>query len=139
MSQLLCVAEKPVFLYNREISSVLRMKQKHTHKPVGPVTSVLLLLGATLGAFTVGFRTADEGSVVQSIMATSDVLAGDFDGNGVINNDDVAIAIELSAHLRAATPEELKADPNQDGDISAADTLWLMQHIKYTVHTGTIR
>ncbi|MEQ1849014.1 MAG: dockerin type I repeat-containing protein [Candidatus Peribacteraceae bacterium] len=115
------------------------MKQKHIHSRVSPITSIFLVVLATVGAFTVGVRTANEGSVVGSIMATSEVLPGDFDGNGVINENDIVVAIELAGNLRTPTPEELKADPNQDGMINAADALMLMQHIKYKTKSGNTR
>lgn len=113
------------------------MKRKHTPARVGPIASLLILTVSSIGAFSIGLQTAGEGTVIDPIIAGGDAVPGDLNRDGKLTDDDAEIAIELAAGLRPATPEELKADPNQNGHITAGDALWIMDHIKRPIGSPT--
>jgi|GEM_PF-1855230 len=106
------------------------MHKKIHKKQVGPMTALALLATSAVCAFTIGINTANKADFVNSTFADKDVIAGDFDADGELTNNDATIGVEIAGGLRPATSEELEADPIQDGHITAADILWIMDRIK---------
>ncbi|MBP9750258.1 MAG: hypothetical protein KBC95_00230 [Candidatus Peribacteraceae bacterium] len=103
------------------------------HTPV-LTAKMLRTIGAgalsVIAAFTVGLRTAGEVEPIGPIQANElEVMAGDLDGNGALDEADVTTALELSEGYAVATRAQLKADPNRDGAITAADAMAILQMI----------
>jgi len=84
-------------------------------------------------AFLIGIQTAgDVSPVVLPTRADSNVLAGDLNGNGVLDTDDVKLALEIANGYRTPTPSELAADPNHDFVITTDDAMTILEHLKRT-------
>jgi hypothetical protein len=85
---------------------------------------------SVVAAFTVGLRTAGEVEPIGPIQANElELMAGDLNGDGVVDESDVTTALELSEGYEVATPAQLKADPNRDGAITAADAMAILDMI----------
>lgn len=85
---------------------------------------------SVIAAFTVGIRTAGKVEPIGPIQANElETMAGDLNGDGLIDKADVTTALELSEGYEVATPEQLKADPNRDGAITAADAMAILDMI----------
>lgn len=94
--------------------------------------TVLTVAGSMSVAFVIGIQTAGEFQpVVSPTMADANVLAGDLNGNGQIDQEDVRIALEIAGGYRSPTPSELAADPNRDFRITADDAMTILDQLKY--------
>lgn len=95
--------------------------------------TVLTVVGSMSVAFLLGIKTAgDFEPVVNSTMADANVLAGDMNGNGQVDIDDVRITLEIANGYRTPTPKELAADPNRDYRITADDAMMILEQLKNT-------
>lgn len=95
--------------------------------------TVLTVAGSMSVAFVLGIKTAGEFSpVVSPTMADANVLAGDMNGNGQLDIDDVRVTLEIANGYRTPTPEELAADPNRDFSITAEDAMTILEQLKNT-------
>ena len=89
-----------------------------------------LALACVVTSFSVGMHTSGSVQPFSLIEAGSTVLHGDMDGNGVLDSQDVAYVLEVSQGYRAADPELLRLDPNQDGELTVDDALWILAQLR---------
>ena len=101
---------------------------KQTHSFLQRMNPRLILLGAVCVAasFTVGIHTTADLQPISLIEAGSLQISGDLDGNGSVELNDAIVALEIVRGYREASPEQLKADPNEDGSISVDDALSIL-------------
>lgn len=97
-----------------------------TKSPRRTMSVVTLGILCIVGSFAVGIRTAGDVRTISSLSAETPVLAGDMDGNGVIDLTDVVAILEVAERYREPTTAELRADPNGDGVLSVDDALALL-------------
>ena len=74
-------------------------------------------------SFAVGTQSVGEVQPFTLIEAGSTEKAGDVDGSGVVDLQDVIMILEFSQGYAVATPQELAADPIRDGKFTADDAL----------------
>lgn len=102
-------------------------KKTVTAKTVRTMAAGML---SVVAAFAVGLRTAGEVETIAPIEANElAILAGDMNADGSVDELDVSLALELSEGYEPVTPQHLKADPNRDGAITAADALTILKMI----------
>ena len=82
-----------------------------------------------VASFALGIQTAGEVQPVTLIEAGSISKAGDVNGSGELDLDDVVIILEIAQDYRAATPEQLQADPNKDGQLTVDDALDILMQL----------
>ncbi len=89
--------------------------------------TICIVAASTSFAFVLGIETAgDVQPVVGATHAGDSVVAGDFNGNGVLDINDVKIALELAKGYRYPTPAELAVDPNGDFHITIDDAMTMI-------------
>lgn len=104
--------------------------QKHHPLPAKTVRTIAVGALSVIAAFTVGLRTADDVTPIGPIEAHELLtLSGDLTGDGLVDEADVTVAIELSEGYEQPTVAQLKADPNRDGVITSADALAILKLI----------
>ncbi|MFH0770560.1 MAG: dockerin type I repeat-containing protein [Candidatus Peregrinibacteria bacterium] len=79
--------------------------------------------------FLIGIETAGEVQPVSLIRAGSAQIEGDLTGDGSLTVHDAIRALEIAEGYEEATAHDLKTDPNGDGQITAADALWILRTI----------
>ncbi len=95
---------------------------------------VALLIGSGVTAFSLGlFSSASVSPVVAPTNASSTVLEGDLNRNGVIDASDAQIALDIARGYKVATPDELAADPNRDYHITADDVMMILEILNRSV------
>lgn len=95
--------------------------------------TVLIVAGSMSLAFALGIETAgDVQPVVIATRADASVLAGDLNGNGQLDLDDVHAALEIADGYRTPTPQELAADPDRDYRITTEDAMSILEQLKRT-------
>jgi hypothetical protein len=95
---------------------------------------IALLLGSAVTAFSLGlFSSQSVKPVVSPINASSTVLEGDLNRNGVIDAADAQLALDIARGYKVATPEELAADPNRDYHITADDVMVILEILNRSV------
>jgi hypothetical protein len=108
---------------------------KHTYSVFRQksLKTILIVTGSMSIAFIIGIQTAgDVSPVVLPTQADSSILAGDLNGNGKVDLDDVHRALEIANGYRTPTPAELAADPNHDFLITTDDAIAIVEQIKRT-------
>lgn len=88
----------------------------------------MLAVGAAciVSSFAIGIQTAGDVQPVSLIEAGGPSVAGDVDGSGSIDLRDVMLILEVSQGYVVATPQQLEADPNGDGQLTTDDALRLL-------------
>lgn len=88
----------------------------------------MLTLGAAciLGSFFVGIQTAGDVRPVTLIEAGGLTLAGDIDGNGIVDVSDALRILEVTQGYEAVTVDMLTADPNRDGALTVDDAIAIL-------------
>jgi hypothetical protein len=91
----------------------------------------VLALGALLvvSSFAIGIRTAGDIETVAPSEAGGIRLAGDVNNDGALSVLDVIDILEVSQGYEEATPEQLLADPNADGRLTADDAMRVLQDL----------
>lgn len=79
-----------------------------------------------VGSFLVGIQTAGDVQPVSLIQAGGTPFAGDVDGSGTVDMSDVLVILEIAQGYRSATTDQLKADPNQDGQLTVDDAIGIL-------------
>ena len=82
-----------------------------------------------VGSFTVGIHTAGDVQPIALIQAGSEAHQGDVTGDGAVDERDVVAILEVAEGYRMATPDELKADPNGDGQLTVADAMAILSRL----------
>ncbi|MBI5156329.1 hypothetical protein HZA45_03595 [Candidatus Peregrinibacteria bacterium] len=104
-------------------------KKKHTPPPTlaSIVSMTILAVLCVTGSFAVGIETAGEMKAVAPLQANAGLVAGDMNGNGRIDEEDVTIILEIAKGQRAPTPEQLQADPSGDRFLTVEDAMHLLR------------
>lgn len=79
-----------------------------------------------VSSFFIGTQTAGDVRPVSLIEAGGTELAGDVDGNGVVDLRDVTLILEVAQGYAEPTTDQLLADPNRDGVLSVDDALRIL-------------
>ena len=90
-------------------------------------------LGAAcvVSSFAVGIQTAGDVQPVTLIEAGSVVQSGDVTGDGLVDVQDVVSILEVAQGYEEASPSQLKADPNGDGQLTIDDAIRLLATLSY--------
>lgn len=111
------------------------MKQPLTGKK-RDARALVIVLGSMTLAFIVGIQTAGEVQpIVGATKAGGTVVQGDLNRNGIIDENDAQLALQIARAERTPLPQELAADPNEDYAITMDDVrliraaLEKMQHL----------
>ena len=88
----------------------------------------VLALGVAciVSSFAIGIQSVGEIQPVTLIEAGSVQQAGDMDGNGSIDIQDAISVLEIAQGYKEATPDQLRADPNGDGQLTVDDALRIL-------------
>jgi hypothetical protein len=98
------------------------------------VFKTIIISGFAVTAFTIGIYSSQKISpVVAPTNASSTVLDGDMNHNGVIDPADAQIALDIARGYKVASPEELAADPNHDFHITADDAMAILEILNRSV------
>ncbi len=91
----------------------------------------ILALGivAVLSSFTLGIKTAADVKTVAPMEASGSRLSGDVNDDGVIDTRDVIAILEVARGYKDATPDELLADPNSDGQLNIDDAIRILSDL----------
>jgi len=84
---------------------------------------------AIAGSFSLGIQSAGEVRPISLIEAGSIQIAGDINGNGVVDLRDVVSILEIAQGYNSATPEQLRADPNRDGMLTVDDAIRILSEL----------
>lgn len=79
-----------------------------------------------IGSFVIGIQTAGDVQPVSLIQAGGTPYAGDVDGSGTVDVSDVLIILEVAQGYSSATTDQLKADPNGDGQLTVDDAIGIL-------------
>lgn len=90
----------------------------------GQILTLGLLCIAT--SFSFGMQTAGDLQPFTLSEAGSDALRGDMNADGAVDKTDATIILEIAQGYRAPTPDQLKADPNQDGTLTVDDAMRIL-------------
>ncbi len=87
---------------------------------------VLMLGAATVAsAFFVGIQTAGDVQPI-SLIEAGGGISGDIDGNGMVEERDALMILEMVQGYRDITPEALTRDPNHDGILTIDDAIKIL-------------
>lgn len=107
------------------------MKHRYSFFGKKSLKTIGIVAGSMTVAFILGIETAgDLQPVVHETRADNEVVRGDMNGNGSIDEDDVRIALELANGARTPTPAELEADPDQSFSITFDDVTAILDAMK---------
>ena len=82
---------------------------------------VILGILCVTGSFAIGAGTAGDMKAIAPMEANESVITSDMNGNGHTDLEDVTIILEIVKGYRVATPQQLRADPNNDGNLTIDD------------------
>ena len=82
-----------------------------------------------VSSYALGKTTAGSVQPFTLIEAGGTQVAGDMDGNSRVDIDDVIIILEAVQQYRRLTPEQFRADPNNDGNSTVDDALRLLKSL----------
>lgn len=89
-----------------------------------------LAVFAMVGSFSLGIQSAGDVRPVSLIEAGSNAQqSGDVDGNGVVDNRDAMLILEISQGYVTPTAEQLQADPNGDGRLTVDDAIRILAEL----------
>src|SRR3989339_547580 len=80
-------------------------------------------------SFALGIQTAGDVDTIAPLQAESSVISGDMDGDQSITIQDAIIILTIVQEYEAATPEQIAADPNNDGRITVSDALEILHSL----------
>lgn len=83
-------------------------------------------------AFTLGVQTAGDVRTFEHTTATGQFPTGDIDQNGFVGLGDVRMILEMEKGYLEPTPEQLRLDPNQDGELNLDDALRLLYDLEFS-------
>lgn len=111
--------------------------RKHRHpsraerkQRIASTVSIMILgLLTVTGSFAVGIQTAGDVTTVPGLEASSPLVAGDLNGNGRIDTLDALIILEVVQGYREPSAQELRADPNGDGELTIEDATSVLEDV----------
>lgn len=80
-------------------------------------------------SFAAGVRTSGSVQTVHTTEATDIIIAGDVTQDQVVDVRDALLILEIAQGYRSAEPEELKRDPNGDGQLTVADAMRILSDL----------
>ena len=80
-----------------------------------------------VSSFAIGIQSVGEVQPVTLIEAGAVQEQGDMDGSGSIDIQDVILILEIAQGYREASPAQLRADPNTDGQLTVTDALRVLE------------
>jgi hypothetical protein len=86
-------------------------------------------MACIVGSFLVGIQTAGDVQPVSLIQAGGTPFAGDVDGSGTVDMSDVLVILEVAQGYSIATTDQLKADPNADGQLTVDDAIRILSKL----------
>ena len=91
--------------------------------------SRVLMLGTAcvVSSFAIGIQSVGEVQPVTLIEAGAVQELGDVDGSGGVEIQDVITILEIAQGYSEATPAQLRADPNADGQLTVADAMRILE------------
>jgi hypothetical protein len=92
------------------------------------LTLVPLALVAAAASFGIGVQTSNQLRTIQGSAAT-EAPRGDVTGDGNVDERDAAVILEIAQGYRKATPAELAADPNSNGQLTVDDAIRVLRSI----------
>lgn len=104
--------------------------QKMQHKASYQMPVLVLGALSVVTSFGIGIKTAGDVQTIQPTSANEVRLAGDMNMDGVIDKKDVIIILEIAQGYQEATPEQLLADPNSDGNLTIDDAVRMLYDIQ---------
>ena len=78
------------------------------------------------GSFVIGLSTAGDITPASLIEAGGLQPAGDIDGSGYVDTSDVLQILEIASGYKEVTADQLKADPNGDGQLTVDDAIRIL-------------
>lgn len=90
---------------------------------------VALGLLSVISSFALGVKTAGDVETIAPSQAGGMQMAGDMNSDSMINVLDVIDILEVVQGYEMATPEQLQADPNGDGQLTVDDAIRLLHDI----------
>jgi hypothetical protein len=106
-------------------------KKSSTQNRLGLSLPILALgIVAVLSSFTLGIKTAADVKTVSPMEASGSRISGDVNNDGVVNTLDVIAILEVARGYKDATPDELLADPNSDGQLSIDDAIRILSDLQ---------
>lgn len=103
--------------------------KKHTSTKARLLAQPHLLGIATLcvaASFAMGIRSAGDVETIEPLEASTAQTVGDMNSDGIADARDAAVILEIALHYRTAETWQLKADPNQDGQLTVEDALQIL-------------
>lgn len=82
-----------------------------------------------VGAFLIGIQSSGDVQPVSLIKAGGTTIAGDMNGDGILDVSDAIIILEVVNGYTVATSEQLRADPNSDGQLTIDDAIEILSII----------
>lgn len=107
----------------------IRVKVNVLHKLQQHRNMVVLGAVCVVSSFAIGLQTVGNVQPFELIEAGSTRMQGDMDGDGVLTSTDVRLMLEIAEGYAEPTPEQLAADPTQDGEITAADAMRILSEL----------
>lgn len=103
------------------------MSRTPTHTKRVPASVLTLGTLAVLTSFGLGIGTAGNLRTIDYSAADDASSRGDVTADGVVDERDVIVILEVSQGYRPATPAELQADPNGNGALTVDDALRVLR------------
>lgn len=105
------------------------MKKTQSQRQLPLFTFGALAVLAIGTSFAVGLNTSGDVQTVSPLEASSTRIPGDIDNNSVIDTRDVVVILEIEKGYKTATPDELLADPNADGQLTIDDAIRILNDL----------
>ena len=102
------------------------MHIKYPHNLRRNIQMLVIAFGCVASSFFIGMQSAGNVTPVALIKAGGTHIAGDVDGNGAVDVQDVILILEIEAGYQEATVDQRKADPNGDGVLNIYDALRIL-------------
>ena len=99
---------------------------KYPHYIRRNIQLLVLSVFCLTGSFAIGMHTAGQVQPVHLIEAGGTLQAGDVDGNGIVDILDAIEILEIAQGYSTATPDQLLADPNNDGVLTVDDAIRIL-------------
>lgn len=102
-------------------------RRKGTQKIVRPHLVALAVLSIAT-SFVVGVHSSDNLETIAPLEAHTTQVLGDMNRDGISDDRDAAVILEILLGYEESTVDQLIADPNQDGILTLQDALTILNH-----------
>ncbi len=104
-------------------------KQSNTQRHLLPLSILSLGSLAVVSSFALGIKTAGDVQTVAPMEASGTHITGDMNDDGLTDTRDVILILEVARGYKDATPEQLLADPNADGQLTIDDAIRILSDL----------